>query len=211
MRRQIASAPDLELMALPVSCLIRNLRANRIHVRLGSNQTNAKPMIFSPNHISQEKRRSVVLGNQQIHGSIIVKISQSQAARREWLRESRTTLLAYILKSLASVAKQQHGFPELYAFNSLLHRVVWMTIAEQQIKIAVIVVIEKLQTPAAHQPCRHADPVGVGNVSENFILVILVERVHLLIDVCLNKADPAILIVIPRVHAHAGTWLAEAA
>ena len=168
-------------------------------------------MIVPSRQVPQKNRRAVILCDQQIHRAIIIEVSDRQAASREWLRKSCAALLADVLKSLARVAKQQHRLPELHAFDSLFDRIIRMAVTEQQVKIAVIVVIKKFQTPAAHQPRSHPDPIGIGNVAEHFVLIVVVERVHFLIDIGREQVDPAILIVVRCVYSHPRAGFAKAA
>ena len=64
-------------------------------------------MIPPPGMIVQENRLTIVLRDENIHRSVIVKISQGQAARGQGPRKYRSALAADIVKLVAISAKQQ--------------------------------------------------------------------------------------------------------
>ena len=54
-------------------------------------------------------------------------------------------------------------------------------------------------------------PVSDGSVAEAFVFVVVVERVHLLIDVGDEEIGPAVLVVVRGIDAHAGPGAAVGA
>ena len=83
-----------------------------------------------------------------------------------------------------------------------------MAVGEEQIDGAVVVVIEELQPPAAQQARRLRDAVDVRDVAEGLVLVVLVEREHLLIDVGDEQILLAVAVEVGGIDAHAGARLA---
>ena len=92
-----------------------------------------------------------------------------------------------------------------------LDHVVGMAVGQDQIDGAVVVVIEELQSPAAEQARRLGDAVGVRDVAEGLVLLVAVEREHLLIDVGDEEVLVAAAEDVGRIHAHAGARLAAVA
>src|SRR5256885_12061507 len=81
--------------------------------------------------------------------------------------------------------------------------VVRMSVRDEQILIAIVVVIEELYAPAAHEPRRATDSGRAGYVIEGFVVPITINGIHLLIDVGNEQVLPAILIEVGGVDAHA--------
>src|SRR5262249_57035090 len=88
---------------------------------------------------------------------------------------------------------------------------VGMTVAQKQVEFTVVVVVDELQAPTTHEARRRADAVRVGNVGEDFVLVVVIKRIHLLIDISLKKIDPAVLVVVSCIYSHSRPRLAEGA
>ena len=76
-------------------------------------------------------------------------------------------------------------------------------LARNEIDEAVVVVVEELQSPAAQQPRRLRDAVRIGDVGEELVAVVPVEREHLLIDVGDEQVLPAVAVDVGGVDAHA--------
>src|SRR5882672_8908295 len=81
--------------------------------------------------------------------------------------------------------------------------VVRVPIRDEQVLIAIVVIIEELYAPAAHELSRAADSGCTGHVVEGFVVSITINGVHLLIDVGNEQVLPAILIEVRGVDAHA--------
>src|ERR1700730_8936739 len=86
-----------------------------------------------------------------------------------------------------------------------------MAVRQEQVVGPVIVIIEKLQAPSTEESRRLRHPMRLCNVGEGFILVIAIERKHLLVDVGDEEILPAIAVEVSRVDAHSGARLAVSA
>ncbi len=78
-----------------------------------------------------------------------------------------------------------------------------MAIAKDEVQVAVIVVIKKFQAPAAHQVCSGANARGNSDISKTLVFVVVIERIHFLVNVGNEQIDPPVLIVVGRIHTHA--------
>src|SRR5207245_8488025 len=101
MRGQVTSSSHFNPASLQISRLVIDSGANRVGIRFLPYETYAQPMVLTSNVIAQEHRGAVVYGNQDIHGTVVVEISNGHATSCEGLCECRTALRTYILKALA--------------------------------------------------------------------------------------------------------------
>src|SRR6185369_10581580 len=121
------------------------------------------------------------------------------------LRENRPTLCTHVLKDLTRVVKEQRRLPVSYAGMQGLDQVVRIPVREEQIKIAIIVIVEKLKPPSAHETSCGGDTRGKRLIIKSFVMVILVDGEHLSIDIGDEEVHPAVLVEIGGIHAHART------
>src|SRR5579883_1149349 len=85
-----------------------------------------------------------------------------------------------------------------------LDLVVGMTIHDEQIGIAVVVVVEEFYAPSAHETGDSADAGWTGHFVEREITIVLINRIHFVVDVGDKKVLPAIVVEIGGIDAHAG-------
>src|SRR5581483_1002630 len=77
-------------------------------------------------------------------------------------------------------------------------------IRQEQMQITVVVIVEELQSPSAHQASRLAHSILHRHIVESLIVVVLIERIHSVIDIGDEKVHPAVLIEIRPINSHAG-------
>src|ERR1035438_622333 len=106
---------------------------------------------------------------------------------------------------MPSVLEEQQRLPIFDQAGKFLNEIVGEPIGEDQIEIAVVVVVEKLQPPSAHPPCGHANAEGHGDIIERQVFIVLVERENFFIDIGDEQIHPAIFVEIGGVHAHSRT------
>src|SRR5580658_2015754 len=80
-----------------------------------------------------------------------------------------------------------------------------MAIGQYQVHQAVVVVVEKLQPPAAEQASIRRQTVLVRGIEKGFVLVVSVERKYLVVDIGYEEVLIAIAVDVGRIHTHAGT------
>src|SRR5208337_4118313 len=156
--------------------------------------------------VAEQEGSPVVENHQHIHAAIVIKVTDRQAPRGELLVEDRPTLVAHVLKSSpvagSQVAPQQGVFLILDLAVQLGHFVVGVAGDDKQIHIAVVIVVEKLHSPAAHAAHLHPDAVGNRIIVERFVAVIVIKGEHFLVHIGQEKVHPTILIVVGGVRAH---------
>ena len=84
-----------------------------------------------------------------------------------------------------------------------------MAVAEYQVDVAVVVVIEKLQPQPLISGSNSSNAESAGDIRKGFVLLVVVQRIGLVIHVGHKQIDPAVLIIVRRIHSHAGAGLAE--
>ena len=102
--------------------------------------------------------------------------------------------------------EQEHRFFVTDIFANDLNQVVRIAVAQKQVKIAVVVIVEKLSPQPLMSRVADAIPLVSTLIIKSLIAVILVQRVHFVVDVGDEKAHPAVFVEISRVQAHAGAW-----
>src|SRR5579863_1281722 len=94
----------------------------------------------------------------------------------------------------------------------LFNFVIRMAVYNEQVDVAVIVVVEEFHSPTAHQAGSPANSHRSRQVVEGLVVVVPIDGIHLLVHVSDEEILPAILIEIRGVNAHPGArppFLAE--
>ena len=147
-------------MALQIASLVSDYGSNPVNIRFFADKPQAKPVILFARIVPQQDRSGIVDAHENVHRAIIIKIAERHAAARNWPRKNRAALLADILKSFATIPKQQHRFALFNTLHVLFDVDVRMAIAEKQVQLAVIIEIEELHSPAAHEHRPGSDAAG---------------------------------------------------
>src|SRR5579862_6609048 len=117
----------------------------------------SEPVVFPSNIIAKKKRGAIIDGNQHIHGTIVVEVAQSQATPGIRLGKNRAALPAHVDECVSFIVKEQKRFAILEGIINFLDEVVRGAISNNQIKFAIIVIVEELQSPSAHRTGRSGD------------------------------------------------------
>src|SRR5262249_3317200 len=140
------------------SCLISYARTDGIGIGFFANQRDAEPMVFGSDVVAQEERGVVIHGNENVDGAVIVEIADGKAASREGLGEDGAALSTNVGPCLTRVVKQEQWFAIAdLVVGELFDQIVWIAVGKEKVEIAVVVVVEELEAPAAHQASRCAD------------------------------------------------------
>ena len=83
-----------------------------------------------------------------------------------------------------------------------LDEIVGIAVRQKQVEIPIIVIVEKLKSPSAHQPCRHSDSGTTCLIVKCFVVIVLVDRETLEIDVGYEQIHPSILVEIRGIQSH---------
>src|SRR5215467_15654118 len=103
---------------------------------------------------------------------------------------------------MAVVVKQKQRLFVLYLARVDLDHIIRMPVGQEKIDVAVVVVIKELQAPAAQQPRGVRNSVHVGYVRKGLVLVVVVEREHLLVYVRHEEILPSVLVKIGGIYSH---------
>src|SRR5882762_3232644 len=79
-----------------------------------------------------------------------------------------------------------------------------MPVGQNQVRVAVIIVIQEPQPPPAQQACWAGNSMASTEIRKSLVAVVSVNRKSLLIDVGHEKVLAAVLVEIRRIDPHAG-------
>ena len=201
-RRQEASAANLHSRALQVAGLIGKACTDRVGIRLTPNELHPEPMILLAYIIAQQDGCTVVDADKHIDAAIVVEVPDRQAPCGERLAEDRPTRGADVLKRAALVMKQQERLTISHLMRELLDQIVGKAVGDDEVHVAVIVVVKKLQPPSAHPACSHANSLLHRYVFKAPVAAVTIKRKDLLIDVGDEQVHPAVIVEVGRVDAH---------
>src|SRR5215469_4581985 len=83
-----------------------------------------------------------------------------------------------------------------------------MAVGEDEVELAVVVVVEEFEPPAAEEPGGLGDFVRARDIAKGFVFLVAVEREALLVDVGDEEVLVAAAEEIGGIDAHAGSGLA---
>src|SRR5437899_2713080 len=136
-------------------------------------------MVVLSRYILQQERRAAVGSDQRIEGAVVIKIADCEASPRKGFCKRRTCRRADILKSMSCVVEEDQGLFVGDMAQMLFDLVVRMAVHDEEVEVAVIIVIEEFHSPAAHQTGDPADAYRSGNVVERQVVVVFVNGIHL--------------------------------
>src|SRR5204863_7280523 len=96
------------------------------------------------------------------------------------------------------VLEQYQWLPVFYLRDLHLDHVIRMPVGQDQVRIAVVVIVEKLQAPAAQQSRGRPDFTRL--VSEGQILFVVIKAEQFLINVGDEQVLPAVAVEIGRIN-----------
>ena len=132
-------------------------------------------MITGAGAILQQQRRLSVVGHDHVEPAVIVEVANREATRGVCLGERGPGLGADVAQLAALVVEKQQRLLVFHLLRVLLDHVVGVTVRQNQVDRAVVVVIEEFEAPPAEQPRRLRDAVGVRGVAEILLLAVLVQ------------------------------------
>src|SRR5215468_3128930 len=85
----------------------------------------------------------------------------------------------------------------------LFDLVIRMSVGNEQIEISIVVIVEKLYSPSAHEPCHASKPHWLSQIVKRKVMIAVVDGIHLLVNIGYKEVLPAVLIEIGRIDSHA--------
>jgi hypothetical protein len=208
-RGEIAAAADFASMAQEIAALPSDFSTDRVDVGSCADEAEAEPVMVAAGIVLQEQGRAIIGGHKHVDCAIVVKIPESEPAAREKLCKRWASRIADIFPRSGILLEKKEGLAVAELGMVLLDHNVRMAVGNDQVEVAIVVEVKKLQPPAAHEACDRPDRRSERDVVESSLMVIVVERIHLVVDVGDEKIDPAVLIVVGGVDAHPGAGHAE--
>ena len=160
-------------------------------------------MILASGIVAQQHRGSIVHGNQDIHGTVVIEVSEGQTSRRKLPGENRSAVCADVLQARTRVLKKQHGLAVGDPRIDFVDEIVRMAVGDQQVEVAVVIVVEKLQTPAAHRLRGPGNTGRSGDIFKRLVVFVVIHPIELVIQIRHKKIHPSILGQISGIHSHA--------
>src|SRR5438552_4094516 len=168
-------------------------------------------MVLISNLVMQKNRGSIIDRDQDIHRAIVIKISDGHPTGGKRLSEQRAALRTYILETFASVAEQHERFLVFHLAVQTLDEVIGIAVGQEQIQIAIVVVVKKFQPPTTHQPGGRADTSRSSLIVKGLVMTVLIYGKHFAVDIGYEQVHPAVFIEVRRIHSHAGASAAVGA
>src|SRR4051794_37462053 len=148
MRREKASATNLYALARQLTCLITDTRAHRVSVALSPDQADAKPVAAMADIVPQQQWGGIIVADEHIHTAIVIEVSSGKAPGCKSPGKHRPTLRAHIPVSLTFAMKEEQWLLPRDGGRCLINEIVGKSVRKNQVQIAIIVVIKKLEPPA---------------------------------------------------------------
>src|ERR1039458_2443564 len=82
-----------------------------------------------------------------------------------------------------------------------------MTISDENVRPAIVVVVEKLRAKTEIGIADGSNPGRSGQVSEFAVVIVVIEIVVVVGKIGLHNVGPAVAIVVRRINAHAGLFM----
>src|SRR5881396_2645087 len=79
-----------------------------------------------------------------------------------------------------------------------------MSVGEEQINGAIVIIVKVLESPAAQQASRFRNGVRLCDIAKRLVFIVLIEGKHLVINVGDEQILPASASQVRRVDSHAG-------
>src|SRR5271168_348829 len=119
-------------------------------------------MVQASRVIVQENGCTAIVTDQYVKGAIVIVVANGQSAGGEHLLERRAGLCADIGElPVSALMEKQHRFLVMDLLRVVIDHVVRVAVGKDEINRSIVVVVEKLQAPAAEQARGLGDAVEV--------------------------------------------------
>src|ERR1700685_2092857 len=100
------------------------------------------------------------------------------------------------------VVEQKQWLTVRHIIVNLLDQVIRMSVRDQEIEVAVVVIVKELKPPSAHEFGCIGNPRRTGNIVESLVMAVPVERVELVSQIRHEQIHPTILVEIRGIDSH---------
>src|SRR5262245_5261857 len=180
-RRQIAAAAGLQPRTLHAARRPRYDRAYRAWIAFRRDELKSEPVVSVPALVAQQDRRVAVVDDQYVKVAVVIDVADRQTAGGEVAFEDLARLGADVLVFAVDVLEHQQRLFVFHLRRLYLDHVVGVAVGQDQVGVAVVVVIEELQSPAAQQSRRLGYFARLIDEGQVFLVVVKAEQ--LLVDV----------------------------
>src|SRR6266849_1431162 len=138
-------------------------RAHRIVIAPGANQFEIEKMIAAVTAVVQQKRRISIVCHQYVHTAGVIEVGKSYAAAHVGRLEPGTGRLRCLHElAIAFIVKQRIELLEVNLGGSLLYLRINVTVGDEQVQPAIVIVIEEASAETKHPPggARYPRPIA---------------------------------------------------
>src|SRR5207248_9071282 len=132
-----------------------------------------KPVISRRCSVLYQHRSAIVDRDQNVDRAVVVKVADGKTTGRPMLREHWPAFGAHILKCFPRIMEKQWRLAVSHSGMQRFDQVIRIPIGEKQVEVSVVIVIEKLQAPTAHEARSSGDTGLESLVVEGLVMVVL--------------------------------------
>ena len=177
MRRRIAPQPEVRPLVVRGQIAARrghgnelrslrggqlDLRANAIAVALVPHQFDPEPVVARRRLVAHDVSRAAVGRHHYVHAAVVPDVACCQPAPGPRFMEDLARCARHVHEALAVVAHQQHWFLVAQLRIVQLDVVDIVSLRHDQVFPAVVVVVEKIDTPARMKQRRPGHAGGIA-------------------------------------------------
>src|SRR5207253_837191 len=186
------------------------LRPDRIPVAFMSDEQQREPVVLRGSLVVQDVCGSIIGGNDRVQPTDIIQVADRHTPSRPRLLKDLSRVRRHIHETVACVSRQQHRFAIAQVRRSQLNRIQIVALSNQKILPAIIVVIQKPNSPAGMGTSDRTYAGRIAGIVERAVAVVPKQGIHLIGEVGNDQVWQAIVVVVGKVDSHASERTAVA-
>ena len=154
--------------------------ADSIPVAFVPHKLQQQPMVLRRRLVVQDVYGPIICCYHSVQAPVIIQIADSHPSRHPCLMENLSRAVGNVDKSLSRISEEQHWFAVSQAWIGQFDGVEIVSLSDQKVFPAVVIVIEEPDSPSGMTECHLADPGSRAGVGEGAVAVVLIESVTLI-------------------------------
>src|SRR5260370_6068243 len=180
-----------------------NADAHRIAITLRDNQFEIEEMVAVASAVAQKQGRSSIIAHNHIHETVVVEVCERHASPDVWRLESASGCFRCFREvAVAFVVEQRVDLLEMHVRRDLLHFRIHMTVGDEQIKPAIVVVIEEAAAKAEYFSSGNRDPRLIAHLVKRAFSIVVPKMIRVFLEIGDKEIEPAIIVVVAQGNAH---------
>src|SRR5260370_34666925 len=165
-----------------------NAGAHRIAITLRANQFEIEEMVAVASAVAQQQGRVSIIAHNHIHETVVVEVCERHASPDVWRLESAAGALRRFRElAVAFVVEQRVDLLEMHVRRDLLHFRIDMAVGDEQIKPAVVVVIEEAAAKAEYFSSGNRDPRLIAHLVKRAFSIVVPKMIRVFLEICNYK------------------------